>query len=197
MKILKKVSLLIAAIVMTTLLLQGCGSKTPTDIVNEYLSKVQRGDSNVEELFAIGNDEVDDKKDSDSLSQETQNNLQDKFKEITYKINSESIDGDSAKVNVTVNGMDLNIVFTKVIQEAFSFAIGQAFTGTQMTDEENNAYFESLLNKHLEEVTYSERTGDISLIKENDEWKIQEDESILKLLIGIDNSSFNNFNLDK
>lgn len=91
--------------------------------------------------------------------------------------------------------MDLNIVLGKVIQEAFGYALAQAFSGVEMSDEESDAYFDSLLNKYLDEVTYSERTLDVNLTKVDKEWRIQEDDVISKLLLGIDESTFNGENI--
>lgn len=194
MKTLKKIALLLV-LMLSTVSLYGCGKQSPTDVVNEYFQKVQKGDTDLEKLIVSVEDEeekeTEDSIESDNFSEETQNKLLEKVKGITYKVNSETIDGDSAKVNVTVKGMDLNIVFGKVIQEAFSFALTQAFSGIEMSDEESDAYFDSLLNKYLDEVTYSERTLDINLTKVDNEWKIQEDDVLSKLILGIDESTFN------
>ena len=50
------------------------------------------------------------------------------MKKLTYKINSEEVDSDTAIVNVTVNSVDLGGVFAKVIREYFSYALAQAFS---------------------------------------------------------------------
>ena len=190
MKLLKKLSLLMATLVTTTLLLQGCGAKTPTDVVNDYFNQIRKGEVNAEQLLSMGEEAEKEQEDFDSMSDETQKKLLDKLKQTTCKVNSESIDGETATVNVTVNGMDFNLILAKIMQEAFGFVMAQAFSGTEMTEEQSTAYIEGLLNKYLDEVTYSDRTGDISLVKENYEWKIQGDDSLLKLLIGMDSSSF-------
>ena len=197
MRVLKKISLLIAAIVTSTVLLQGCGVKTPTDVVNDYFNKIRKGDMNVAEVFNSTEDSEKEQKDIDSLSEDTQNKVIDKLKEIKCNVNSEVIDGETATVNVTVKGMDFNLVLAKIMQEAFGFMMAQAFSGTEMTDEQSTTYIDGLLNKYIDEVTFSEKTGDISLIKENDEWKIQGDDSLLKLLIGMDSTTFDNSNLNK
>lgn len=195
MRIFKKLALVLV-LMLSTVSLYGCGKATPTDVVNEYFQKVQKGDTDLEKLIVRVEEEKETEEniESDNFSEETQNKLLEKVKGITYKVNSETIDGDSAKVNVTVKGMDLNIVFGKVIQEAFSFALTQAFSGIEMSDEESDAYFDSLLNKYLDEVTYSERTLDVNLTKVDNEWKIQEDDVLSKLILGIDESTFNGEN---
>ncbi|KLE15974.1 DUF4878 domain-containing protein [Clostridium sp. C8] len=190
MKGLKKLSLLLV-MMLTTTLLYGCGGPSPTDVVNEYFKKMQNGDMDVQKLFAMAEEGTKEENvESDSFSEDTQKKLLEKMKAITYKVNSETVDGDNAKVNVTVKGMDLNIVLAKVMQEAFSFILSQAFSGVEMSEEENNAYFDSLLNKYLDEITYSERTSDVLLTKVDKEWKIEESEALSKLLIGIDSSTF-------
>ncbi len=190
MKILRKLSLVLV-LTLSTVLLYGCGKQSPTDVVNEYFQKIQNGDGDVNDLFAKVEEsekETEDNIDNSNFSEETQNKLLEKMKGITYKVNGETIDGDSAKVNATVKGLDLNVVFGKVIQEAFNYSLAQVFSGNEMSEEESNAYYDSLFIKYLDEVTYSERTSDIELTKVDGEWKITEDYSILKLLLGIDES---------
>ncbi|WP_300382703.1 DUF5105 domain-containing protein, partial [Clostridium sp.] len=194
---LKKLSVILV-MMLSTVLLYGCGGNTPKVVVNDYFQKVQKGDTDIQELFAVveGTEEgTEENLENNNFSEETQEKLLGKLKEITYKINSETIDGDNAKVNVTVKGMDFNIILGKVMQEAFSFMFTQAFSGVEMTEEENDAYFNTLLNKYLDEVTYSERTLDIELTKIDKEWKIKESNAISKLLLGIDESNFNNENI--
>lgn len=187
---------LILVMMLSTVLLYGCGGKTPTNVVDEYFKKVKSGDTDVQQLFSIVGEEIGNEEganevsENDNLSEELQNKLLEKLKEINYTINSETIDGDNAKVNVTVKGMDLNVVLGKVIQEAFSYSIAQAFSGTEMSEEESDSYFNSLFVKYLDEITYSDRTLDIELTKIDKEWKISENDTIAKLLFNIDGSTF-------
>ena len=115
------------------------------------------------------------------------------MKKLTYKINSEEVNGDSAIVNVTVNSMDLGEVFAKVIQESFSYALAQAFSGMEMSDEEGEMYINDLFVKYLDEVSYSEKTDNILLNKIDGKWKIDKNESLTKLVMGIDSSVFESF----
>lgn len=193
MKNLKKLAVILVFL-LSTVSLYGCGSNSPTDVVNEYFKKVKSGDSDIQNLFTMveedAKQENEEALDNESFSEETQNKLLEKMKEITYTVNSETIDGDNAKVNVTVKGMDFNIVLGKAMQEAFSYLFTQAFSGIEMTDEQSDAYFNELINKHLDEVTYSERTEDVELTKVDKDWKIKEGSAISKLLLGIDESTF-------
>lgn len=193
MKNLKKLAVILIFL-LSTVSLYGCGGNSPTDVVNEYFKKVKSGDSDIQNLFTMveedAKQENEEALDNESFSEETQNKLLEKMKEITYTVNSETIDGDNAKVNVTVKGMDFNIVLGKAMQEAFSYLFTQAFSGIEMTDEQSDAYFNELINKHLDEVTYSERTEDVELTKVDKDWKIKEGSAISKLLLGIDESTF-------
>lgn len=189
----KRLAVLLA-LIMTTVL-YGCGGNTPTDVVNEYFSNIQKGNTNVQDLFNMVAEEGNAEEiENDSFSDETSKKLIEKMKDLTYKVNKEEINGDSAKVNVTVKGMDLSIVIGKVMQEAFGYMLSQAFTGVEMTEEESNKYFEGLFIKYLDEVTYNERTEDITLKKVENEWKIEENDALSKLVMGIDSSTFSNLN---
>ncbi|MCI6691404.1 MAG: DUF5105 domain-containing protein [Clostridium sp.] len=193
MKNIKKLAVILI-FVLSTVSLYGCGGSSPTDVVNEYFKKVKSGDSDIKNLFTMVKEDVKEENeealDNESFSEETQNKLLEKMKEITYTVNTETIDGDNAKVNVTVKGMDFNIVLGKAMQEAFSYLFTQAFSGIEMTDEQSDAYFNELISKYLDEVTYSERTEDVELTKVDKEWKIKEGSAISKLLLGIDESTF-------
>ena len=57
------------------------------------------------------------------------------MKKLTYKINSEEVDSDTAIVE-TVNSVDLGGVFAKGIQEYFSYALAQAFSNMEISDKE-------------------------------------------------------------
>lgn len=187
----KRISLLLVMVMTTSLLLFACGGKSPTDVVDEYFTKVQKGDMDVEKLLETAKEEVKDEAvENNTLPEATQNKLIEKIKATTYKVNSETIDGDNAKVNVTVKGMDLNIVLGKAMQEAMGFVLTQAFSGIEMTQEETNTYMNGLLDKYLDEITYTDKTGDIELTKVDNQWKIKEGDTLSKLLLGIDSSTF-------
>ena len=188
MKFFKKISLVLV-LLLSTISLYGCGKESPTDVVDNYFKIVEEGAANPELLIASGA-ETGDNIEDDAFPKEIQIKLLEKMKKITYEVNSENIDGDNAEVNVTVKGLDLNTVLGKVFEEAFEFAFAQELSGIQMTDEESEAYFNTLFNKYLDEATYSERTLDISLIKGDEGWEIEENDKLMKLLLGIDESTF-------
>lgn len=186
----KKTKVLIGLmILLMTTLMYGCGGKTPTSTVEEYFKAVQKGDTNVNHLFAsISEDEIGSE--GEELPEELSKKILGVVSKLTYTINSENITDDIATVNVSVNGADLSMVMANVIQEAFTYTLSQAFSGTEMTEEEANSYFNELFMKQLDEVTYSDKSGDISLTKLDGDWKISENENLVTLLLGLDSSLF-------
>lgn len=191
MKFVKQLSIILILMITTTL--YGCGGNTPSNVVSEYFNKVKKGNANVQELFNIIEEDNQEILEEDKLSKELSDKLLKSMKKLTYKINSEEVNGDSAIVNVTVNSMDLGEVFAKVIQESFSYALAQAFSGMEMSDEEGEMYINDLFVKYLDEVSYSEKTDNILLNKIDGKWKIDKNESLTKLVMGIDSSVFESF----
>lgn len=191
MKFVKQLSMILILIVTTTLF--GCGGNTSSNVVSEYFNKVKKGDTNVQELFNIIKEEGQEILEEDQLSKELSDKLLKSMKKISYKINSEEVNGNTAIVNVTVNIMNFGEVFVKVIQESFSYSLAQSFSGMEMSEEEMGKYINDLTIKYLDEVSYSDKTGDILLSKVDGKWKINENESLIKLVMGIDSSVFERF----
>ena len=196
MRKLKSISIIL--VVMIASILAGCTTK-PTNVVNNYLDDVKSKGIDITSIIEESSDEDTLKElNSDRLSNEytdeVYEKLGDKLKDLKYKVNSENIDGDTATVNVTVTGPDFNNVIKEVIKEAFSYILGQAFSGKQMTEEETNKYVIDLFTKHIDEAESSERTKDIKLKKVDNKWQITYDEDLLTLLTGINSDSFDDLN---
>lgn len=186
MKKIRAISMLLVLLISTTLI--SCGGSTPTATVEEFLNGVKKDDIN-NEIILSENNESQIEETEDLYTEETQKKLNDAMSKITYKVNEEIVDGDTAKVNVTVNSMDLGIVFGKILQESMSYVFAQAFSGQELTEEQQDAYMDELLNKNLDTITYSEKTGDINLVKLDNNWKIKEDSNLTSLIMGMDFSS--------
>ncbi|OOM05847.1 DUF5105 domain-containing protein [Clostridium saccharobutylicum] len=177
----------------------GCGSKSPSNVVKTYLEEVKQGkNGDFTELLDNSLDSAEKTNKSNikesKLSDESAKKITDAMGKLTYTINSEKIDGDSAIVNVKVNGPDMSKVLGEFMQKAISAAFSKAFSGDKMSEEENNKLAEDILSDCLDNITNTERTGDISLKKSNGEWKINNDDSLKKLLLGIDGSIFSGQN---
>lgn len=167
----------------------GCGeveveAEKPSAKVEEYFNdiKLTTGFSDIIGEVVSENEE--------GVSKEIATKMLEKLGETTFTINSESEDGDLATVNVTVNGMEFDVLMNSYIEEVIAYAFSESDNIEQMTDEEMTVYFENLLLEKLDDITYGDRTGDILLEKINGEWQIIEDDALMILLMNTDFSDF-------
>lgn len=164
----------------------GCGTKNPTEVVMEKLDSLKADDSSEFSQVFNGTLSSDDKnKDSKDSFSESTKKMEESIKSITYIINSETIDGDKAKVNVTVNGPDMAEALNQFIDKAFSETFSQAFSGQTLSEEESNAKYDKMFVEILNGMKNTDRTMDIELVKENGEWTIKDENDLVKLILNI------------
>lgn len=187
MKHFKKIAL-IMLLFTSTIGIYGCGTKSPSNVVESYFEQMKKGDNL--DFTNLLNSTLESTEEKDKLSDESSKKLIDSMKELTYTINSEKIDGESATVNIKVNGPDMSKVMLEFMQKSFSTALSQSFSVNKMSEEESNKLYQSILSECLDNITYTERTGDISLTKSDGEWKINSDDSLSTILLGINQSAF-------
>lgn len=170
--------------------LYGCTKQSPSDAVKTYLEQVKKADK--EELTTLFSQSLNENqilmKDLNSF--QSTEKLLDLMKTMTYTINSEEIQGESAKVNATVNGPDLAPIVREVIQKVFTNSFSVVVLGDESVQEEMNKLYDTLVLESLEKVKNTERSEELSLVKVNGQWEIKQDESLIKLLINIDESMF-------
>ncbi|WP_195263141.1 hypothetical protein [Clostridium sp. 1001275B_160808_H3] len=189
MKLLKKISI-IMILVLSVTAIYGCKSKepSPSDTVKTYFDEIKGAD---EAMISTLLSTVKENNTNSSKKMVTE------IQKLTYTINSEAIEGeDNATVNVTVNGPDIAAVIAKGIQEVFTSALSQAFSGTEMTEEEQNKLYDDILIKALDEVTFTDRTGDITLEKSENGWKVTNENEVTKLIMNIDPTTFDPTNIE-
>jgi signal transduction histidine kinase len=188
MKLLKKISI-IMTLVLSITAFYGCKSKepSPSDTVKTYFDEIKGADEATISTL-LSNVEETDTNSSKKMITEIQ--------KLTYTINSESIDGEKATVNVKVNGPDMAAVIATSIQEMFTSVLSQAFSGTEMTEAEQNKLYDDIMVKALDGVTFTDRTGDITLEKSENGWEITSDNEITKLIMNIDPTTFDPDNTD-
>lgn len=167
----------------------GCSTQSPSDTVEIYFEEVKKGENG--DFSKLLNENLNESENKEDFSDEASKKLMDSMKKLTYTINSEKIDGDSATVNVKVNGPDMATVVAKYMQEVVTMAFSQAFSGNQPTEEESDKLYNSILLKYLEDINYTDRTEDISLTKKDGQWQINDDDALSKLILNIDSSFMN------
>lgn len=177
MKKLKMILMIVLSMVVVT----GCGSKSPTEVVDYYFSEIKKGENSDITKYLLESTDSE----SEKTEGEEANELDPKMEEamniylskLNAKVLSEKIDGDKATVEVEVTGLSFTDIMLEVLQES----LANAFSGTEMTDEQmSNSVLEKV--KSGKEET---RTGNITLSKVDKEWKIDtEDESFIGLMLG-------------
>ena len=187
-KISKIIGILIVALSVT--IFTGCNDKTPTEVMTEYMDLIKSGSDN--ELFQsilVSNYSSTDNENSKEMTKK----ILSKYSNLTYKINSEEINGNEAKVNVTANVPDLNKAIQNFIQEALSKSLESAFSSEKPSEEEQNKFYEETFSKLIENITYVDNTVDVILVKKDNSWEIKSTDDIKKLLINVNLDALENF----
>ena len=164
--------LVVLAIVTALLLLPTTPEKTVEGMLNslknadfESVNKYVNYEDIVNESEMLQNSEMDE---------ETQSLL---FDKLTWKILNISKEENSASVEVEITNKDFDQIISNYKQEALRIA----FSGESFTEEDqNNKLKEQLKN---EEIGTKIVTTTIQLVKQDGEWKVQADESLVNALL--------------
>ena len=164
--------LIVLAIVTALLLLP----ETPEKTVDGMLNSLKNADFESVNKY-INYDEVVNQsemlKDSE-MDQETQSLL---FNKLSWKIMNITKEADKASVEVEITNKDFEQIISNYTQEALRIAFsGESFTQEQ----QNNQLKEQLRN---EEIGTKTVTTTIQLTKQDGEWKVQADESLVNALL--------------
>lgn len=142
------------------LLLVGCSlSNTPSSKVEELLSKYQMLDSDIKEG-------IDDVLEDETLTNEQKDRykkiIERQYKNLTYEIKEEKIDGNIAIITTEIEVMD----YKKIVNETNNSYLGR----NDYTVEEYNSTKLDALEAAKEKVTY---TIDFEVIKDDDgNWEL-------------------------
>ena len=154
----KKILLVGLTLILTLIVAVGCSlSNTPTSKVEELFSKYQTLDDEI-------NDEIDELLETETLTNEQKDRyrkiIEKQYKNLTYEIKNEKIDGDSAIVTVQIEVSD----YRKSISELNT----DSNTSFDVL-EYNNQKLDKLENVK-EKVVY---TLDLTVLKDkNGNWKL-------------------------
>lgn len=179
----KKLVVLITAILSLSIMLVGCKSESPTDVVNSYFEQLKNGESEQASEFiedAISQSEEETSDQTKEETEETDEIMEEALKlylsKIDVKVLSEEIDGDNATVEVELNGPNFANMMMEVIEEA----LADAFSGEEVDDDYMSKSFLEKVKSSKNEV----RTGKVNLTKEDKEWKIKSDDDVANLMLG-------------
>lgn len=156
-------------VIICLFLLSGCAniSNTPTKQVESFFYKYQTLDSQV--LNDLNNVIDNDKRFDETTGKEYQEIIKKQYRNMTYKIKDETIDGDKAVVTVEIIVLDLG----KIIKETENYKNNHI---EEFKNEDGNYdegkyinYLIPRLKGAKEKVRY---TFDINLTKIDKKWKI-------------------------
>ena len=157
----------------------GCSQQTPSDVTSGLLSAMQNGDSEKIGKYCNNiniNYSPADK--NNNLTKEQQDVVDDfvnKARDFNYKVVSETVDGDSATVDVEINTYDFGDMFKEAIGEYIGQALGYAFAG-YATEEKLTGLFIDIIGEKMEGMTEKNynKTITFALTKSDNVWKVNE-----------------------
>lgn len=167
-------------ILLSVFILTGCGNmnNTPTKKVEALLSKYQSNDSEV--MNDLDNVLLMDSNFTDDERNDYKEFMKKHYQDMTYKVKDESIDGDSATVEVEITVRN----YSNVVNESNDYRLNNS-----SEFDENNTFAKYRLDR-LKDVSDTETyTIVFTLTKTNDEWQVNplstDDESKLNGLYGV------------
>lgn len=188
MRLNKKILYILVAFILT-LSLSACGTEeiksSPSEAVDKFMTDFKNGD--MEALKTMGLDDVI--LEDESLigdSSEMLDNLEKAFKNTSYEINSEEIDGENATVNVTVDSIDLDDVVTQAMLQSLREEFSDALSSGEISEEEKAIRQNEIFNMILEDPPFREMTGNFELVQEDNEWIITNGKELDELLFKVD-----------
>lgn len=187
----KTVLALLMIILFIPMMLTGCKSETPTDVVNTYFSSIKKSDSKeaqklIEDTISdeILNEETGTTSTQDETSetskkedgQKLDESLKMYLSKIDAKVLSEKVNEDKATVKVEIKAPNYSNLLLAVMEES----IADTFNGKEV----KQADVEKNLEEKIKSSKAETRSGQINLTKKDNEWKIKSDENITNLLLG-------------
>ena len=167
------VLLVVVLVIVTALLLLPA---TPEKSVEGMLNSLKNADFESVNKYVNYEEIVNESEmlQNSEMDEETQSLL---FDKLTWKILNISKEENTASVEVEITNKDFDQIISNYTQEALRIAFsGESFT----QEEQNNKLKEQLKN---EEIGTKTVTTTIQLVKQDKEWKIQADESLVNALL--------------
>ena len=188
----KKFKGVILSILLCTsvFMLAGCGGETPSDVVSNYFNELKKGENSqiYKDLKASYTDdelanELDLDVNIDALSEESILILINSFKNTQCTIISETVDGDNAVVSVNLNSPNIPQLLSDVMLKSISIGFTQIFSSNEVTEDSMNSALNDVLIECVQNITYNEKTGDISLTQIDGKWKMSNKDDLTKLFM--------------
>jgi len=164
--------------------LAGCGTVGPEDTIDKFFTAAQKLDLiSMAENTAPSNTEDRDEiltvfegEEQEVFPKSVEDYLKTNARKMTYEITGSEVNGDKAVVTVDCKYVDGGRILKATIGELFAKLFGQAFSGVEMTDEENDQMFLNVMEDQIKTLgeTFIEVTLNIDLVKMKGTWYIAE-----------------------
>lgn len=176
----KKIWILTTLVLSVPMLMMGCSTQSPTDVVNNYFTEVKDVKSDesgdlIESTISLTKEHAQDDSD-DSKSEDLTKSLEMFISKVDAKVLSEKVDGEKATVKVKITGPNYEDLLQAVIEDSLT----DAFDGKEI----NSEYLGSNLLKKVKESKSETRTGKINLVKSDGAWKIKSEDDVMNLVLG-------------
>ncbi len=185
----KKIKVLTAVILAFVLMfsLTGCGEVQKAEsAVNGMFEALKSSNFeeaqkyvNVEDITSAG--ESDMTKDSEVITNTVLKNL-------SYEIiSSEKTDNNTVIVKTKITTTDMKSVMGEFFAKAFEYSMASVFTYPEITEEEQNAKMNEILEECVSKSDIGTVTNevDIKVVKnDKNEWKVESDEAFVNALLG-------------
>ena len=176
----KKIWILTTLVLSVPMLMRGCSTQSPTDVVNNYFTEVKDVKSDesedlIESTISLTKEHAQDDSD-DSKSEDLTKSLEMFISKVDAKVLSEKVDGEKATVKVKITGPNYEDLLQAVIEDSLT----DAFDGKEI----NSEYLGSNLLKKVKESKSETRTGKINLVKSDGAWKIKSEDDVMNLVLG-------------
>ena len=176
----KKIWILTTLVLSVPMLMMGCSTESPTDVVNNYFTEVKDVKSDesgdlIESTISLTKEHAQDDSD-DSKTEDLTKSLEMFISKVDAKVLSEKVDGEKATVKVKVTGPNYEDLLQAVIEDSLT----DAFDGKEI----NSEYLGSNLLKKVKESKSETRTGQINLVKSDGAWKIKSEDDVMNLVLG-------------
>ncbi|MPQ44003.1 hypothetical protein [Clostridium tarantellae] len=169
--------------------LMGCGTiakeKTPSDLVNDFLKAVSQKNIDAREM-CIG---VNKENSIGNRSEDEKIFFNEVFSKFQGEVTAEHLNESEAKVEVKVKGIDTGRVVDETVRVAYPMIMEasqtkERETGEGYSSEKIDRLMTESLMKLLKNQQVEERTGTISLVKNNDKWLVETNGELMRILVG-------------
>lgn len=181
----KKKIMIAATLIFSMFLLAGCFSaSTPEEVVKNHFNDIEKELSN-DDTKAMLSGLVSSQ--NSNVNEKVADALVEALSKIEATTSGEEINGDTAKVNVSIKGVNLETVVSSYVTRCMEEAASVA----NASEEEVMSLAQDLLVEELGKAELEDRTGVINLTKNSDgEWTISQDDDYTTALMGIAASDY-------